>query len=202
MEDQVKVGELYIVEQNTLGKVSKVGDGKAVVVCLDFPYFRLVNVSEFVTSSIKVENNVSSAITNLVLPNLNNEFNLKTWKTELENIVEYVLDDIETEFDEDVSEENAELLRFIRKQAKIYLLDSAWLREKKGQERCIEYAVNYLDVLPDDILRHLSDKNRHNWESVRKATALANFMKDIETSVLEQLSEDSELEEDTESEYY
>ncbi len=185
LDDQPKVGNIVVVDAETIAKVMKVDEKSIVLHALDYPFFRLIAHDNYDTSTLKIAENTRKAIQQLILPSVVKDWSVTAWETEVEQIADYILDDIGSEFEKIEIDPNLEVV--VKKYALTYAKDSEWYTDSAGQEKCIKYSIHYLDVTPETILSLCPEKERHIWTAVRKASALAHLSRDIYEKVLEEV---------------
>lgn len=191
MNDLPKIGTVVVVDAETIGRVMKTTEDEVVIHCLSFPFFRVIKANNYDVATIKVADNEQKALQQLVLPTLGKDWSMDAWEAEIDDIVEYILDDIEDDWD-DTNPNSKQFKHYLNLKSRHYARQSDWYTEAEGQERSIKYSLHYLDITPDDILKAIPENERHISESVRKASALVHLSKDIYESVLESLDEDAD----------
>jgi len=180
----VNVGEIRMVD-DTIGKIISITANSVIFVCLKFPYFRSMrpdDASKFKRLGATLEDFQSM----LDLPS-SNTWTLAAWKAEINRITDLVIEDYqdqEDDFDEDSSTADNILKNII----KTHVLDSDWTNDSQGQEKIIQYSINYLDVSPTLIMRFVGADNSHRWQAVRKGSAVAHLMLDIYKNTKKKLS--------------
>ena len=199
--DSPKVGNIIVVDAETIARVMKVETDNIIVHALDFPFFRTSAVNNYDISTIKVAENTHKALTQLVLPTLSKDWSLEAWEQEIDEIVEYIVDDLEEEFDS-YDTKSGVTRAFVRNKARHYVKQSDWYSEVDGQERCVKYSLHYLEITPEDILKAIPESERHIWTSVRKASALVHLSKDIFEATIEALDRDADDDYDEDDEDY
>src|SRR5690349_24018301 len=137
---ELKVGEVYNVEGVTLGVISKVDlpEQKAVVVCMDFPYFRLVNIDDFQLTSIKVADSSRNLVSQLT-PADTKDTSVSAWENEIESLAEAVLDVVSDDYDdEDLDLDDEDVVALIKKEAKIVCRGSDWYTDSNLNDKTIK----------------------------------------------------------------
>lgn len=200
--DNPKVGNIIVVDASTIARVMKIDANQIVIHALDFPFFRVVAMDNYDVSTIKIADNTQKALTQLVFPSLTKDWSLEAWEAEIDDIVEYILDDLQDDFD-DPNPSRKVVQVYLRSKARKYAQQSDWYTEPEGQEKCIKYSVHYLEVTPTSILNETPENERHIWTSIRRASALVHLSKDIYEAVLESLENDIDDDmDDDDSEMY
>lgn len=195
-EDQPKVGTIYVVDAGTIGRVMKVDDTQVVMHTLDYPFFRLIPLTTFDLMTIKVADTTQKALQQLVAPTLEKDWSVEAWELEIDDLVEYVRDDIDDEFDEP-NIKSLKFQEFVKLKVLQYVKESEWITDSTGQEKTIKYSIHYLDIEPDDILKNCPSKERHIWSKVRKASALTHLCRDVYEQVIESLGDEWDNDYDT-----
>ena len=202
MNDLPKIGTVVVVDAETIGRVMKTDTDEVVVHCLSFPFFRVIKANNYDVATIKIADSEQKALQQLVLPTLSKDWSLEAWEAEIDDIVEYVLDDLRDEFD-DPDPKRKVVKVYLRGRVRYYAKQSEWYTEPEGQEKCVKYSVNYLEVSSDDIVNETPEKERHVWTAIRRASALVHLTKDIYEAVLESLDDDFDDDfDDDDSEMY
>lgn len=200
-DDNPKVGNIIVVDAGTIGRVLKVDGSSVVIHALDFPYFRVIPTTTFDLTTIKIAETMNKALQQLVLPTLSKDWSIESWENEVDDLVEYVRDDLEEEHD-NINTENKAIQAYIWRKAKAYVKDSEWVSDPTGQEKCIKFSVQYLSVTPEMISAFLDEKQKHIWTAVRKASAMAHLVNDVYEQLMAELQEDYDDDDDQDSDDY
>ena len=174
----MNVGEIRLVD-GSIGRIIKLTDSTAIIICLNFPYFRSMRLVDAAQCK-KLAASLDDFQTILDLP-ANNVWTLSAWQSEMRRIVQAVIDEYEDRL-YDLDEEEAATARMdsiLKAIIKQQIEESDWISDSLGQEKIIQYSINYLDVTPDLVNKFVAEKDRHRWQSIKKASATAHLMVDV-----------------------
>jgi hypothetical protein len=175
----MNVGEIRLVD-DSIGRLIKLTDTTAIFLCLSFPYFRSMRLSD-ADKCKKLSASLGDFQQLLDLP-ANNAWTLTAWRGELKRLTQAAIEEYEDsleDLDDDGETSFARMDLLLKKIIKQQIDESDWLTDPVGQEKVIQYSINYLDVTPDLIYKFVKDTDRHRWQSIKKASATAHLMIDV-----------------------
>lgn len=180
----MEVGDIVIVDGGSIGRVTKKSDESAIVICLEFPFFRTIIKTDW-SSCVTVAKGNKELIKRLVSGD--KKINAATfearWKREIDSLARDVVDEFWEDYnfddydEDDLDIEDDEVLLDINRKAKKVCKDCEFLADIENQQNAVAYCIHYLDISPKDF--DIPEAKRNDWKVVLSHSAVAHLSKDV-----------------------